>query len=116
MLECMTTLASGHGALGTRRQRLLNRLWQAAAALTHPVKPTEYLDMLRPLRAGADLRARVVEVRPETADAVTVVLRPGGRGAATGPASTSASASTSIGVRLWRSYSLTSAPARPTAC
>ena len=33
--------------------------------------------MFRPLRAGADLRARVVEVRPETADAVTVVLRPG---------------------------------------
>jgi ferredoxin-NADP reductase len=110
MLERMTTLVRGHGASETRRQRLLNRLWQAAAAVTHPVKPAEYIDMFRPLRSCADLRARVVEVRPETADAVTVVLRPGGAWRGHRPGQYVRIGLDVDGVRLWRSYSLTSAP------
>lgn len=106
----MTTLAGGHGASETRRKRVLNRLWQAAAAVTHPVKPAEYLDMFRPLRPGADLRARVVEVRQETADAVTVVLRPGGAWRGHRPGQYVRIGLDVHGVRLWRSYSLTSAP------
>ena len=63
----MTTFASDAEAPASLRGRLRDRLWKVAAAATHPLEPADYLDMFRPLRAGADLRARVVEVRPETA-------------------------------------------------
>lgn len=66
--------------------------------------------MFRPLRPGADLRARVVDVRPETADAVTVVLRPGGAWRGHRPGQYVRIGLDVDGVRLWRSYSLTSAP------
>ncbi|MBB5867280.1 ferredoxin-NADP reductase [Allocatelliglobosispora scoriae] len=95
------------------RQRLVSRLWQAAAAATYPVDPAEYLDMFRPLRSGADLRARVVRVRAETADAVTVVLRPGKAWRGHLPGQYVRIGVDVDGVRLWRSYSLTSAPDAP---
>ena len=69
--------------------------------------------MFRPLRRGADLRARVVEVRPETGDAVTVVLRPGGAWQGHVPGQYVRVGLDVSGVRLWRSYSLTSAPEAP---
>jgi ferredoxin-NADP reductase len=91
-------------------RRLRDRVLQVAAAMTHPRDPADYLDMFRPLRAGADLRARVVEVRPETADAVTVVLQPGGAWRGHRPGQYVRVGLDVEGVRLWRSYSLTSAP------
>jgi stearoyl-CoA 9-desaturase NADPH oxidoreductase len=106
----MTSLVhDSASAAGARRLR--DRVWQVAAALAHPHDPADYLDMFRPLRAGADLRARVVEVRPETADAVTVVLRPGGAWQGHRPGQYVRIGLDVDGVRLWRSYSLTSAPA-----
>jgi len=108
-LEYMTTFVPDHGAPATPR-RLRDRVWRIAAAATHPLDPADYLDMFRPLRAGADLRARVVEVRPETADAVTVVLRPGGAWRGHQPGQYVRIGLDVDGVRLWRSYSLTSAP------
>jgi stearoyl-CoA 9-desaturase NADPH oxidoreductase len=106
----MTSFVHDSGSAGGVRQRLRNRVWQAAAAVAHPRDPADYLDMFRPLRAGADLRARVVEVRPETADAVTVVLRPGGAWRRHRPGQYVRIGLDVDGVRLWRSYSLTSAP------
>ena len=50
---------------------------KVAEALATPLVPADYLDLFDPLRTGADLRGRIVEVRPETADAATVVIRPG---------------------------------------
>ena len=38
---------------------------------TTPLLPADYLDLFDPLRAGADLRGRIVSVEPETADAAT---------------------------------------------
>jgi ferredoxin-NADP reductase len=78
--------------------------------VTHPLEPADYLDMFRPLRRGADLRAKVVEVRPEAGDAVTVVLRPGGAWQGHVPGQYVRVGVDVDGVRLWRSYSLTSAP------
>ena len=101
--------ASSRGPL----QRVRDRARQVAAAVTHPRDPADYLDMFRPLRPGADLRARVVEVRPETADAVTVVLRPGGAWRGHQPGQYVRIGLDVDGVRLWRSYSLTSAPGSP---
>lgn len=106
----MTTFVRAPGPAGTPRRRLRDRVWQIAAAATHPLDPADYLDMFRPLRPGADLRARVVEVRPETADAVTVVLRPGGAWRGHRPGQYVRIGLDVDGVRRWRSYSLTSAP------
>ena len=106
----MTTFVPDQGLRGTPRQRLRERVWQLAAAATHPRDPADYLDMFRPLRPGAELRARVVEVRRETADAVTVVLRPGGAWRGHEPGQYVRIGLDVDGVRLWRSYSLTSAP------
>ena len=109
----MATLVHDHDSSGSPRRRLRDRVWDLAAAVTHPRDPGDYLDMVRPLRPGADLRARVVEVRPETADAVTVVLKPGGAWRGHVPGQYVRVGLDVDGVRLWRSYSLTSPPVEP---
>jgi ferredoxin-NADP reductase len=57
----------------SRRSRLL----AAAASLTTPLVPADYLGLLNPLWSGQHTRGRVVEVRRETADATTLVIRAG---------------------------------------
>jgi ferredoxin-NADP reductase len=80
---------------------------KVAEALTTPLVPEDYLDLFDPLRAGADLRGRVVEVRPETADAVTVVIRPGRGWLGHVPGQYIRIGIDIDGVRHWRAYSLT---------
>ena len=53
--------------------RALRRLAESAVS---PLVPADYLDLVTPLRSGADLRGRVVAVEAETADAATIVVRP----------------------------------------
>src|SRR3954451_12999622 len=84
--------------------RLVGRLVEAAAT---PLGPADYLDLVAPLRSGADLRARVVDVRPETRDAVTVVLRPGRGWRGHVPGQYVRIGVDVDGVRHWRAYSLT---------
>lgn len=88
---------------GTLRERAL-RLVEAA---TTPLLPADYLDLVIPLRPGADLRGRIVEVRPETADAATLVIRPGADWAAHVPGQYVRIGVDVDGVRQWRAYSLT---------
>jgi ferredoxin-NADP reductase len=92
------------------------RLSAAVRALVRPVTTPlladDYLKMLNPLWSARELRGRVVEVRPETRDSATLVIKPGwGFGFTHQPGQY-------IGIGLlvdgrwrWRSYSLTS-PAR----
>ncbi|MFF1797447.1 ferredoxin reductase [Kitasatospora sp. NPDC086009] len=87
---------------------LRKRAWKLLEMVTTPLLPSDYLDLVSPLRAGADLRGRIEAVHPETGDAATVVIRPGRdwRGHAAGQY-------VRIGVdvdgrRLWRAYSITS--------
>ncbi|MFF7588008.1 ferredoxin reductase [Kitasatospora purpeofusca] len=80
--------------------------------VTTPLLPSDYLDLVSPLRAGADLRGRIEAVHPETGDAATVVIRPG-----RGWRGHTAGQYVRIGVdvdgrRLWRAYSVTSPPNR----
>ncbi|MFC9792757.1 ferredoxin reductase [Streptomyces sp. NPDC127584] len=76
--------------------------------VTTPLLPSDYLDLVSPLRAGADLRGRIEAVRPETGDAATVVIRPG-RGWRGHTAGQYVRIGVDVdGVRLWRAYSLTS--------
>lgn len=78
--------------------------------LLTPLVPADYLDLVAPLGSSTRLRARVVEVRPETRDAVTLVLQPG-RGWAGHVAGQYVRVGVDVdGVRHWRAYSLTRPP------
>ena len=97
------------------RGSLRRRLWAVAETLTSPRNPADYLDMFHPLRRGADLRARVVQVRAEIQDAVTVVLQPGASWRGHLPGQYVRIGIDVDGIRRWRSYSITSAPASRTS-
>jgi stearoyl-CoA 9-desaturase NADPH oxidoreductase len=81
-----------------------------ASLLTTPLVPADYLDLLDPLHSTGPLRARVVEVRHETEDAATVVLRTGHGWSGHQPGQWLRIGVDIDGVRHWRSYSLTSPP------
>jgi stearoyl-CoA 9-desaturase NADPH oxidoreductase len=89
---------------------LRSRLGQLAQAATTPLLPDDYLDLFSPLRAGAPLRGRVVEVVPETRDAATLVIRPGADWAGHVPGQYVRVGIDVDGVREWRAYSLTHGP------
>ncbi|MCW2639289.1 MAG: Oxidoreductase FAD-binding domain protein [Dactylosporangium sp.] len=88
------------------------RLLDAMGWLTTPLLPDDYLGLVNALWSSRELRGRVEEVRPETADAATIVIRPG-RGWAGHRAGQYVRVGVDIdGVRHWRSYSLSSPPQR----
>src|SRR5512133_3698363 len=86
------------------------RVVRLAEKVTTPLLPADYLDLFDPLRAGAALRGRIVEVQPETADAATIVIRPGADWAGHVPGQYVRTGIDVEGVRLWRAYSLTHGP------
>src|SRR6202042_1682244 len=49
--------------------RLRDRAVEFAGLITTPLLPADYLDLVNPLRAGADLRGRIAEITSETRDA-----------------------------------------------
>ncbi|MBF6150125.1 ferredoxin reductase [Nocardia nova] len=55
----------------------LDALRGAAARITTPLLPDDYLHLVNPLWSARELRGRIVEVRKETADSVTLVIKPG---------------------------------------
>ena len=89
---------------------LLGRVSRFAEWATTPLLPQDYLDLFAPLRPGADLRGRIVSVEPETADAATIVIRPGADWAGHVPGQYVRVGIDVDGVRLWRAYSLTHGP------
>ncbi|CAB4726379.1 MAG: 2Fe-2S iron-sulfur cluster binding domain-containing protein [Actinobacteria bacterium] len=94
---------------------LLDRLRRVADAAVTPLEIDDVLDVFHPLRSGAPLRGRVVEVRHETADAATLVIKPGKDWAGHVPGQYLRVGVDVDGVRLWRTYSLTHGP-RPDGC
>jgi ferredoxin-NADP reductase len=90
--------------VGTLRDRVI----RFAELLTTPLLPADYLDLVDPLRSGADLRGRIVAIRPETRDAVTVVIKPGRGWRQHVPGQYIRIGVDVDGVRQWRAYSLTS--------
>jgi ferredoxin-NADP reductase len=114
-MEDMTTLPlpaprqRGAGRLLRQRARSL-----AQAAVT-PLDLDDLLDHFHPLRRGAELSGRVVEVRPETAASATLVVKPGRDWAGHVPGQYVRVGVDVDGVRLWRTYSLTHGP-RPDGC
>jgi ferredoxin-NADP reductase len=108
----MTTTAPRPTAVGALRERVI----KFAERITTPLVPADYLDVIDPLRSDADLRGRIVEIRPETRDAVTVVIKTG-RGWTTHTPGQYVRIGIDVdGVRQWRAYSLTSETSRHDGC
>src|SRR4051794_21001285 len=59
--------------------RLQRAALRAIEALTTPLLPSDYLELINPLWSTRELRGRIERVEPETADAATVVIKPGYR-------------------------------------
>ncbi len=97
------------------RVPLRARLRKIADAAVTPLELDDVLDVFHPLRSGAPLRGRIVEVRAETADSATVVIKPGKDWAGHVPGQYVRVGAEVDGVRLWRTYSLTHGP-RPDGC
>jgi stearoyl-CoA 9-desaturase NADPH oxidoreductase len=86
------------------------RALKFAEAATTPLVPGDFLDLFAPLRAGAELRGRVESVLPETADAATLLIRPGADWKGHVPGQYIRIGVDVDGVRCWRAYSLTHGP------
>ncbi len=97
------------------RRSLRDGLRRVAEAAVTPLELEDVLDVFHPLRKGADLRGRIVSVTPETADAATIVIKPGKDWAGHVPGQYLRVGVDVDGVRLWRTYSLTHGP-RPDRC
>ena len=81
-------------------------------AVTTPLLADDYLKLVNPLWSARELRGRIVEVRPETRDSVTLVIKPGwGFHFDHQPGQYIGIGVLVDGRWRWRSYSLTS-PAR----
>ena len=99
------------GATPARRGRSLREgLRRVAEAAVTPLELSDVLDVFHPLRRGADLRARIVEVRPETHQSATLLLQPGRDWDGHLPGQYVRVGVDVDGVRLWRTYSLTHGP------
>ncbi|MDP9496413.1 MAG: ferredoxin reductase [Actinomycetota bacterium] len=99
-------------AVGAFKDRVL----RLAELVTTPLLPTDYLDLVDPLRSGADLRGRIVAVHPETRDAVSLVLQPGRGWRGHVPGQYVRIGVDVDGVRQWRAYSVTSPADRADGC
>jgi ferredoxin-NADP reductase len=96
--------------------RLRDRVLKVAELVTTPLLPSDYLDLVDPLRSGAALRGRIEAVRPETRDAATVVIRPGRDWLPHSPGQYVRIGIDVDGVRQWRAYSITSVLGRADGC
>jgi ferredoxin-NADP reductase len=102
--------------VGADRHPGWHALRKIAARITTPLLPDDYLHLANPLWSARELRGRVLDVRRETEDSATLVIKPGWG------FSFDYQPGQYIGIGLlmdgrwrWRSYSLTSSPAATTA-
>jgi ferredoxin-NADP reductase len=93
--------------------KLQRQALRAVRALTSPLLPDDYLELINPLWSTRELRGRIEDIQPETEDAATVVIRPGYEWEGHEPGQFLRIGVDVKGVRHWRAYSLTSDPDRP---
>jgi ferredoxin-NADP reductase len=98
------------------RAALRDRVLKLVELATTPLLPSDYLDLVDPLRSGADLRGRIEAVHPETRDAATLVIRPGRGWKGHTPGQYVRIGVDVNGVRQWRAYSVTSDRTRTDGC
>jgi ferredoxin-NADP reductase len=97
---------------GADRHPGWHTLRRIAARITTPLLPDDYLHLANPLWSARELRGRIMQVRRETEDSATLMIKPGWG------FSFDYQPGQYIGIGLlvdgrwrWRSYSLTSSPA-----
>ena len=98
------------------RPTLRDRALRLVEYVTSPLLPSDYLDLVDPLRSGADLRGRIEAIQHETRDAATIVIRPGRSWRPHRPGQYIRIGIDVDGVRQWRAYSITSVLGRPDGC
>ena len=96
--------------------RLRRRALHAVRSLFAPLLPDDYLELINPLWSTRELRGRIERIDKETADAVTVLIRPGFEWTGHRPGQYLRIGVVVDGVHHWRAYSLTSEPERPDGC
>lgn len=97
---------------GAERHPGWHALRKLAARITTPLLPDDYLHLANPLWSARELRGRVLEVRRETEDSATLVIKPGwGFSFDYQPGQYMGIGLLVEGRWRWRSYSLTSSPA-----
>lgn len=89
---------------------------RAARALSSPLEVDDYIEMLNPLWTTRELRGRIESIERETADAVTVTIRPGHDWPGHKAGQFVRIGFDIDGVRHWRAYSLASDPDREDGC
>ena len=101
---------------GADRHPGWHTLRKIAARITTPLLPDDYLHLANPLWSARELRGRILQVRRETEDSATLVIKPGWG------FSFDYQPGQYVGIGLlvdgrwrWRSYSLTSSPAAATS-
>jgi ferredoxin-NADP reductase len=96
--------------------KLQRRLLRAIGALTSPLLPDDYLELINPLWSTRELRGRIESIDRETPDAATVLIKPGYQWEGHDPGQYLRIGLDIKGRRHWRAYSLTSDPERPDGC
>jgi stearoyl-CoA 9-desaturase NADPH oxidoreductase len=89
------------------------RALRSVRALFSPLLPDDYLELINPLWSTRELRGRIERIDRETADTVTVLIRPGHEWMGHRPGQYLRIGVVIDGVHHWRAYSLTSEPGRP---
>jgi stearoyl-CoA 9-desaturase NADPH oxidoreductase len=89
---------------------------RAVRAFFSPLLPDDYLELINPLWSTRELRGRIERIDRETADTVTVLIRPGYEWMGHRPGQYLRIGVVIDGVHHWRAYSLTSEPDRPDGC
>ena len=86
------------------------RVLKALESLSSPLLPDDYLELVNPLWSTRELRGRIERVKHETANAATILIKPGYRWPGHKPGQYVRIGIDIDGVRHWRAYSLTSDP------
>jgi stearoyl-CoA 9-desaturase NADPH oxidoreductase len=92
------------------------RALRAVRSLFSPLLPDDYLELINPLWSTRELRGRIERIEPETADAATILIRPGYEWGGHQPGQYLRVGVVIDGVHHWRAYSLTSDPDRSDRC
>ena len=92
--------------------KLQRRVLKAVSALTSPLLPDDYLELINPLWSTRELRGKIVSIDKETDDAATVTIQPGYEWEGHKPGQYLRVGVEIEGVKHWRAYSLTSDPDR----
>ncbi|MGC1852655.1 MAG: ferredoxin reductase [Solirubrobacterales bacterium] len=92
------------------------RALRAVRSLFTPLLPDDYLELINPLWSTRELRGRIERIEPETAEAATVLIRPGFEWAGHRPGQYLRIGVVVDGIHHWRAYSLTSDPGRVDGC